>query len=117
MNYWINTTQRRREHADYPHPSAPNSAESSRSRGNPISDVSLAAVRALGRPVGPNEDDGTVGVGPVGEVEHAERGRGLVFQDAIPGMQAGKRARMSGVSFCFQSCPVLTWSVGSGVGS
>jgi pseudouridine-5'-monophosphatase len=83
-------------------------------RGKPFPDVFLAAARALGRPVGPNEDDGTAGVG---EAEHAERARGLVFEDAIPGVQAGKRAGMSGVLFCFQSCPVLTRSVGSGVGS
>jgi pseudouridine-5'-monophosphatase len=54
-------------------------------------------ARALGRAVGPNEDDGA----GVGEAEHAERARGLVFEDAIPGVQAGKRAGMSGVLFCF----------------
>ena len=90
--------------------------DDSAGRGKPFPDVFLAAARALGRPVGPNEDDGTAGVG---EAEHAERARGLVFEDAIPGVQAGKRAGMSGVLFYFQSCAclVLTRSVGSGVGS
>ncbi|KAI9439130.1 HAD-like protein [Lactarius indigo] len=61
-------------------------------RGKPFPDVFLAAARALGRAVGPNEDDGTAGVE---EAERAERARGLVFEDAIPGVQAGKRAGMS----------------------
>ena len=63
-------------------------------RGKPFPDVFLAAARTLGRPVGPNEDDGEA---VVGETERAERARGLVFEDAIPGVQAGKRAGMSGV--------------------
>ena len=67
-------------------------------RGKPFPDVFLAAARALGRPVGPNEDDGEAAVG---EAECTERARGLVFEDAIPGVQAGKRAGMSGVLFCF----------------
>ncbi|KAI9448754.1 HAD-like protein [Lactarius psammicola] len=61
-------------------------------RGKPFPDVFLAAARALGRAVGPNEGDGTAGAG---EAERAERARGLVFEDAIPGVQAGKRAGMS----------------------
>jgi len=60
-------------------------------RGKPFPDVFLAAARTLGRSVGPNEDDGAAGVG---EAERAERARGLVFEDAIPGVQAGKRAGM-----------------------
>ena len=63
-------------------------------RGKPFPDVFLTAARALGRAVGPNEEDGAAGVG---EAEHAERARGLVFEDAIPGVQAGKRAGMNGV--------------------
>ena len=58
----------------------------------PISVV--AAARALGRAVGPNEEDGAAGVGGA---ELAERARGLVFEDSIPGVQAGKRAGMNGV--------------------
>ncbi|KAI9437614.1 HAD-like domain-containing protein [Lactarius indigo] len=61
-------------------------------RGKPFPDVFLAAARELGRTVGPNEDDGAA---EVGEDERAERARGLVFEDAIPGVQAGKRAGMS----------------------
>ena len=67
-------------------------------RGKPFPDVFLAAARALGRPVGLNEDDGEA---VIGEAERTERARGLVFEDAIPGVQAGKRAGMSGVLFCF----------------
>lgn len=74
-------------------------------RGKSFLDVFLAAARALRRPVGPNEDDGTAGVG---EAVHAERTRGLVFEDALPGVQAGKRAGTSGVLFRFQSCPIWT---------
>ncbi|KAH9055538.1 HAD-like protein [Lactarius vividus] len=61
-------------------------------RGKPFPDVFLAAARVLGRTVGPNEDGGAAAVG---EDERAERARGLVFEDAIPGVQAGKRAGMS----------------------
>lgn len=67
-------------------------ADDAAGRGKPFPDVFLAAARALGRAVGPNEDDGTA---VVGEAERTERARGLVFEDAIPGMQAGKRAGMS----------------------
>ncbi|KAI9452237.1 hypothetical protein BJY52DRAFT_947900 [Lactarius psammicola] len=41
---------------------------------------------------GPNEDDGAAGVGGA---EHAETVRGLVIEDVIPGVEAGKRAGMS----------------------
>lgn len=61
-------------------------------RGKPFPDVFLAAARTLGRAVGPSEDGGEAGVG---EAERVERARGLVFEDAIPGVQAGKRAGMS----------------------
>lgn len=53
----------------------------------------FAAREKLGKNVG----DGEENVGP----EHAlERGKGLVFEDAIPGVEAGKRAGMSGTT-CF----------------
>ncbi|KAH9032430.1 HAD-like protein [Lactarius pseudohatsudake] len=67
-------------------------SDDSSGRGKPFPDVFLAAARALGRTVGPNEDGGAA---EVGEDERAERARGLVFEDAIPGVQAGKRAGMS----------------------
>lgn len=59
-------------------------------RGKPFPDVFLAAARNLGRAVGANEGDA------VTEAELEERARGLVFEDAIPGVQAGRRAGMSG---------------------
>jgi pseudouridine-5'-monophosphatase len=89
-------------------------------RGKPFPDVFLAAARALGRNVGPNEEGGEAGVG---EAERVERARGLVFEDAIPGVQAGKRAGMSGALSVLIDLILrflrlfLTWSVGSGVGS
>lgn len=73
-------------------------------RGKPFPDVFLAAARALGRAVGPNEDDGAAGVG---EAEHAERAWGLVLEDAIPGVQAGKRAGMGGVLSVLSLCRTL----------
>jgi pseudouridine-5'-monophosphatase len=78
-------------------------------RGKPFPDVFLAAARALGRPVGPNEDDGEAGVG---ETERAERARGLVFEDAIPGVQAGKRAGMSGVLSVLICCALFDLECG-----
>ncbi|ESK93841.1 hypothetical protein Moror_13091 [Moniliophthora roreri MCA 2997] len=58
-------------------------------KGKPEPDIFLTAARELlGRDVGK----------PRGEVtlsQLAERAKGLVFEDALPGMQAGKRAGMS----------------------
>jgi pseudouridine 5'-phosphatase len=67
-------------------------------RGKPCPDVFLAAARKLGRDVGPNED---ADVDVVGEAEREERTRGLVFEDAIPGVQASKRAGMNGACLFF----------------
>jgi len=63
-------------------------------RSKPFPDVFLAAARTLGRAVGSvdEEEDGKVGVG---EPEREERARGLVFEDAISGVMAGKRAGMN----------------------
>jgi pseudouridine-5'-monophosphatase len=58
-------------------------------KGKPEPDIFLVAAREqLGRKVG----EGT----ECSEDEKEVRGKGLVFEDAIPGMQAGKRAGMSG---------------------
>jgi pseudouridine-5'-monophosphatase len=62
-------------------------------RGKPNPDIFITAAREmLGRNVGHPEECTT---------DHLqERARGLVFEDALPGVQAGKRADMSG-SFVF----------------
>ncbi|KAH9987012.1 HAD-like protein [Russula compacta] len=57
-------------------------------RSKPFPDVFLAAARSLGRAVGGPDDNNN-------EEEREERARGLVFEDAILGVQAGKRAGMS----------------------
>ncbi len=54
----------------------------------------LAAARMLGRAVGSVDEEGDV----VEEKEREERAHGLVFEDAIPGVMAGKRAGMNGAS-------------------
>ncbi|KAJ7665722.1 HAD-like domain-containing protein [Mycena rosella] len=59
-------------------------------RGKPEPDIFLVAAREiLGRDVG--AADAT----DVTADQLAERRKGLVFEDALPGMQAGKRAEMS----------------------
>jgi pseudouridine 5'-phosphatase len=71
-------------------------------RSKPFPDVFLAAARKLGRAVGSSDEEGDV-------VEREERARGLVFEDAFPGVMGGKRAGMSGAfihlphPFCFLS--------------
>ncbi|KAI0044971.1 HAD-like protein [Auriscalpium vulgare] len=60
-------------------------------RGKPFPDVFLAAARKLGRVVG--EGEGEIGV--LSDEVRAERAHGLVFEDAIPGVQAAKRAGMN----------------------
>ncbi|KAJ6538871.1 HAD-like domain-containing protein [Mycena vulgaris] len=59
-------------------------------RGKPEPDIFLVAAREiLGRDVGPADSTDVT----AGQLE--ERRKGLVFEDALPGMQAGKRAGMS----------------------
>lgn len=57
-------------------------------RGKPCPDVFLAAARRLGRNVGFDEE-------PANEEERIERSKALVFEDAVPGAQAGVRAGMN----------------------
>ncbi|TFK70595.1 HAD-like protein [Pluteus cervinus] len=57
-------------------------------RGKPEPDVFLVAARELlGRDVGEPQ-------GEVNEKQTEERAKGLVFEDSLPGMQAGRRAGM-----------------------
>lgn len=59
-------------------------------KGKPEPDIFLAAAREmLGKDVG---EPG----GLLSDEQKEERARGLVFEDGLPGMQAGKRAGMSG---------------------
>jgi len=60
-------------------------------KGKPAPDVFLTAAKELlGRNVGIPGEQCT-------NDQREERAKGLVFEDAIPGLQAGKRAGMSGV--------------------
>ncbi|CDZ98453.1 Predicted haloacid-halidohydrolase and related hydrolases [Phaffia rhodozyma] len=67
-------------------------------RGKPAPDIFLAAARSLGFDVGVNESEG------VSEQEKAVRKRGLVFEDALPGVQAALRA---GMNVCWIPDPEL----------
>lgn len=62
-------------------------------RGKPHPDIFLvAAEKCLGRKVGEGE---AVEAG-VSEEQKLERAKGLVFEDAIPGVLAGRSAGMNG---------------------
>lgn len=61
-------------------------------QGKPAPDIFLTTAKTfLGR------DVGDAGSEP-SEIQKEERSKGLVFEDALPGLQAGKRAGMSGES-------------------
>ena len=61
-------------------------------KGKPAPDIFITTAREmLNRDVGLPEVSET-------DVHIQERGKGLVFEDALPGLQAGKRAGMSGMS-------------------
>lgn len=69
--------------------------------GKPAPDVFLTAAReSLGRDVGMAGEQCT-------DEQKKERAKGLVFEDAIPGLQAGKRAGMSGGAI-FKLCSGTT---------
>ncbi|KAJ3827789.1 HAD-like domain-containing protein [Lentinula raphanica] len=64
-------------------------------RGKPDPDIFLiAAKEMLGRDIGPVQGADEEGVS-LTEEQKLERRRGLVLEDGLPGMQAGKRAGMS----------------------
>jgi hypothetical protein len=64
-------------------------------KGKPAPDVFLTAAKELlGRDVGIPGERCT-------DTQEEERASGLVFEDAIPGFQAGKRAGMSGTITTF----------------
>ncbi|THH09554.1 hypothetical protein EW146_g8653 [Bondarzewia mesenterica] len=65
-------------------------------RGKPFPDVFLVAARgSLGRNVGGKGKDGEREGDLCSSEERVERAKGLVFEDAILGVQAGKRAGMN----------------------
>jgi len=67
--------------------------DSHKIKGKPAPDIFLVAAKELlGRDVGVPD------VQPTSE-QHEVRRRGLVFEDGLPGMQAAKRAGMSGGCF------------------
>lgn len=59
-------------------------------RGKPAPDIFIVAAKEL-----LYRDVGSVDV-PITDKQRIERGKGLVFEDALSGLQAGKRAGMSG---------------------
>lgn len=66
-----------------------------KSRGKPCPDIFLVtASKMLGRSVGSSEVEET------SPEEKLERSKALVFEDAIPGIEASKRAGMNGNN-CF----------------
>lgn len=66
-------------------------------RGKPFPDIFLVAAKAMLR-----RDVGDLGVEPT-ENQKIERSKGLVLEDGLPGMQAGKRAGMRGRKYPGQS--------------
>ena len=70
-------------------------------RGKPDPDIFITAAREmLGRSVGHPAEECSA--------DHLqERARGLVFEDSLPGVQAGKRAGMSGSFFLLRSKPAV----------
>lgn len=77
-------------------------------RGKPCPDVFLVtAKKCFGRDVGDKEDGDAL----VTPDQIAERKKGLVFEDALPGMQAGKRAGMNGACLASVRCMcILRWT-------
>lgn len=64
-------------------------------RGKPAPDIFITTAREM-----LNRDVGYPDIPPT-EIQIEERKKGLVFEDALPGMQAGKRAGMSGMAHIY----------------
>ena len=82
------------EHPDFPGRVADGQRGIRKGRGKPHPDIFLVAAKeCLGRDIGDVSTDISV---DLAEDLVTERKRGLVFEDAIPGVIAAKRAGMNG---------------------